>query len=144
METIVVVLNSRIMENPDLDIRYALPELLEAYTQGELCDDGCDYITNEELGIWLSAKSAKDSYQKVLAFLEEHLIYGNHLIETAKVYISDKASADLSDCTLIYDGCETGEPGKEVKNNCPKNCRTFNTRQSLHKRNACGKFAATH
>ncbi len=108
METIVVVLNSRIMENPDLDIRYALPELLEAYTQGELCDNGCyDYITSEELGIWLSTKSAKDSYQKVLTFLEEHLIYGNHLIETAKVYISDKASADLGDCTLVYDGCET-------------------------------------
>lgn len=107
METIVIVLNSRIMENPDLDIRYALPDLLEAYTQGEICDNGYDHITNEELGIWLSARSAKDSYQKVLTFLEEHLVYGNDLIETAKVYISDKASADLGDCTLVYDGCES-------------------------------------
>ncbi|MDE7206991.1 MAG: hypothetical protein K2N90_07530 [Lachnospiraceae bacterium] len=105
METILIVLDSRKLENPDLDIRYALPDLLQKYTQNEICDNGYDYITNEELGIWLAAKSAKESYGKVLAFFEEHLICRNNLTETVKIYISDKEAADLKDCTLVYDGC---------------------------------------
>ena len=105
METILVVLNSGKLENPDLDIRYELPDMLQKYTQNEICDNGYDYITNEELGIWLAAKSAKESYGKVLAFFEEHLICRNDLTETVKVYISDKEAADLKDCTLVYDGC---------------------------------------
>ncbi|NDO49202.1 hypothetical protein FMM75_07130, partial [Lachnospiraceae bacterium MD335] len=70
METIVVVLNSSKMENPDLDIRYVLPDMLQKYTQNEICDNGYDYITNEELGIWLSAREF-DSFifQKNLAGL---------------------------------------------------------------------------
>ncbi len=120
METIVVVLNSSKMENPDLDIRYVLPDMLQKYTQNEICDNGYDYITNEELGIWLSAKSAKENYGKVLAFLEEHLVYCNDLTGTVKIYISDKDAADLEDCTLVYDGSENPSDEKTRMTNRAK------------------------
>lgn len=36
MQTIIIVMDSRKMENPDLDIRYVLPERIEAYSDGRV------------------------------------------------------------------------------------------------------------
>lgn len=42
MQTILIVLNSEKLENPDLDIRYNLPDKLERYTHNEISDNGYD------------------------------------------------------------------------------------------------------
>lgn len=106
METILIVLNSEKLENPDLDIRYELPDKLEQYTHNELSDNGYDHLTDTELGIWLETKSAKEDYGKVIAFFERHMVCGNDLAGTAKVYISTEDAAPLEECTLVYDGEE--------------------------------------
>lgn len=106
MQTIVVVLDSEKLENPDLDIRYELPDKVERYTHNEISDNGYDYLTDTELGIWMETSSAKDNYGKVVAFFEQHMVCGNDLTGTAKVYISEKEAAELEDCTLVYDGEE--------------------------------------
>lgn len=106
METILVVLDSKKLDNPDLDIRYELPDKVEEYTNKEICDNGYDYLTNTELGIWLATESAEENYKKVLDYMGENMICGNNLAQTAKIYISDKEAASLEECTLVYDGEE--------------------------------------
>ena len=50
------------MNNPDLDIRYVLPERIEEYTNNLVKDNGYDYLSNTELGVWLETDdSAKMS-----------------------------------------------------------------------------------
>ncbi len=106
METILIILDSKKLENPDLDIVYALPDKLEEYTHNEIYDNGYDYLTNTEIGIWLATKSAKAGYNKVIEFLENHMVCGNNLLQTAKIYLSSNESAELEECTLIYEGKE--------------------------------------
>lgn len=104
MQTILIVLDSEKLENPDLDIRYDLPDKLECYTHNEISDNGYDYLNNSELGIWLETQSAKESCSKVVKFFEQHMVCGNDLSATAKVYISEKEAAPLEECILVYDG----------------------------------------
>lgn len=106
METILIVLDPAQLENPDLDIRYELPDKVEQYTNHELCDDGYDYLEDDKMGIWLTTKSAKEDYVKVIEVFEKNMVCGNDLTGTAKVYISDKEAAPLEECTLVYDGQE--------------------------------------
>ena len=56
MQTIIIVLDSKKMNNPDLDIRYVLPDRIEEYSNGLIRDNGYDYISNNELGIWLETE----------------------------------------------------------------------------------------
>lgn len=114
MQTILIVLNSEKLENPDLDIRYDLPDKLERYTHNEISDNGYDHLTNTELGIWLETQSAKEHYGKVVEFFEQHMVCGNDLSGTAKVYISEKEAAPLEECILVYDG-EEAIPDEAVR-----------------------------
>lgn len=106
METIIVLLDSKKLDNPDLDIIYNLPDKVETYTNNEIQDNGYDYITNTEIAIWLQTKSAKDSYGKVLEVIKEFMFCDNDLSKTAKIYISTQESAPIEECTLVYDGNE--------------------------------------
>ena len=51
MQTIIITLDSRKMDNPDLDIRYILPDRIDEYTEGQITDNGFDYITGDIMGI---------------------------------------------------------------------------------------------
>lgn len=104
MQTILVILDSEKLENPDLDICYELPDKVEKYTNNQICDNGYDYLTDSELGIWLAANSAEESYGKVIEVFENHMVCGNDLAGTAKVYISTQEDAPLEECILVYDG----------------------------------------
>ncbi len=53
MQTIIITLNSDKMDNPDLDIRYELPDRIDEYTDGAVTDNGYDYLDDDILGIWL-------------------------------------------------------------------------------------------
>lgn len=44
MPTIALRLDPRELNNPDLDIRYVLPEMLVERSGGALSDDGYDYV----------------------------------------------------------------------------------------------------
>jgi len=42
MQTILITLDSARMDNPDLDIRYILPDRIDEYTDGAVTDNGYD------------------------------------------------------------------------------------------------------
>ncbi|MDE6091730.1 MAG: hypothetical protein K2G14_01380 [Ruminococcus sp.] len=102
MQTIIIKLDSRKLKNPDLDIRYTLPEHIEKYTNGKITDNGYDYITNTELGIWLETENSSETFSDVIEIMKKETFHDNDLCESAEVYISTKENAELNECKKVY------------------------------------------
>ncbi|MDE6833344.1 MAG: hypothetical protein K2J39_03715 [Ruminococcus sp.] len=102
MQTIVIKLNSRKMKNPDLNIRYTLPERIEKITSGRITDNGYDYITDTELGIWLATENSSETFSDVIEIIKKETFCNNNLCESAEIYISPKENAELNECTQVY------------------------------------------
>lgn len=102
MQTIVIKLDSRKMKNPDLDIRYILPERIEKITSGRITDNGYDYITDTELGIWLETENSSETFSDVIGIIKKEMFCNNDLSESAEVYISPKENAEFNKCTQVY------------------------------------------
>ncbi len=47
MQTIIIVLNPGKLTNPDLDLRYLIPDRVSEITEGAVRDNGYDYIDCE-------------------------------------------------------------------------------------------------
>lgn len=105
MQTIIVVLSPEKLVNPDLDLRYKIPDRLEEVTKGEIADNGYDYIDREDLppqlGIWLETEDAAAAWPRVLELFRRERFLDNDLSETAEIYIG-AAAAELADCRLTY------------------------------------------
>ena len=56
MQTIIIVLDSTKMNNLVLDICYSLPDRIESFTNGRVRDNGYDYISGTEIGIFHSTE----------------------------------------------------------------------------------------
>lgn len=104
MQTIIVKLNPQLMRNPDLDIRYILPDRVEAYTDKSIVDQGFDYLNDadQSMGIWLGCINAECDYLKVLECFKEQPILNNDLLVCAEVYISTDEGAELENCIKVY------------------------------------------
>jgi hypothetical protein len=102
METIIIKLDSRKMKNPDLDIRYTLPERIEEYTDNQITDNGYDYISGTELGLWLETENSEKNAEAVIRLLASETFSDNDLSGIAEIYISDKECAELESCRKIY------------------------------------------
>jgi hypothetical protein len=59
MHTIVLRLDPARLDNPDLDLRYALPDLLAARSGGVIADDGYDYAGGPPPFLVLYLKAAE-------------------------------------------------------------------------------------
>lgn len=80
MPTIVLRVDPRPLENPDLDIRYTLPDLLAEKSGGTLMDDGYDYVGDRPyLLIFLKTAQAETGTACVLDLIETGHVLGNDL-----------------------------------------------------------------
>ena len=79
MPTITVLLDSRQLENPDLDLRYAIPELLSDRSDGLIRDGGYDYETDHVLALYLQVDDAEAATELIEMVLREVVILNNHL-----------------------------------------------------------------
>jgi len=102
MQTIIITLDSRKMDNPDLDIRYILPDRIDEYTDGQITDNGFDYITGDIMGIWLETENASENVDKVISLIESEEILDNDLSRAAEVLISEEECAELEQCKRVY------------------------------------------
>lgn len=102
MQTIIITLDSRKMDNPDLDIRYILPDRIDEYTDGQITDNGFDYITGDIMGIWLETEDASENVDKVISLIESEEILDNDLSRSAEVFISEEECAELEQCKRVY------------------------------------------
>lgn len=97
MQTIIITLDSCKMENPNLDIRYTLPDSLEKITSGMITDNGYDYITDTVIGIWLATENAEEMFPVVTGFVKN-----DSNLQSAEVYISDTENAEINECRKVY------------------------------------------
>ncbi len=102
MQTIIITLNPEQMDNPDLDIRYLLPDRIDEFTEGAVTDNGYDYLENDIMGIWLETEDAAGNVEKVIHLIESEEILENDLTKAAAVYISEEDCAGLEQCRKVY------------------------------------------
>ncbi len=102
MQTILIVLDSEKMDNPDLDIRYLLPDRIQEYTDGQIVDNGYDYLNSDEMGIWLDTDDAAQNVEKVIELIKSEQILDNDLSRVAEIYISEEDCATLDQCRKVY------------------------------------------
>ncbi len=102
MQTILITLDSSKMDNPDLDIRYILPDRIAEYTDDTVTDNGYDYLDNDVMAIWLETEDAAENVERVIKLIEAEEILENDLTKAATVYISEDDSAELDQCRKVY------------------------------------------
>jgi hypothetical protein len=90
--TIVVRLNPQLLDNPDADIRYRLPELLAERSGGIISDDGYDYVGDEPLLVlFLKASKLKLALACVLDVIQNVRVLKNDLRSAAVVAVRHKS-----------------------------------------------------
>ncbi len=104
MQTIIISMDSRKMENPDLDIRYLLPDRIEEWSQSAVRDNGYDYIDEDGhiLAVWLETESAEEWWPKVVELLKTERFCGNDLSQSALVLVSEEDSAEGDKGRQVY------------------------------------------
>ena len=102
MQTIIITLDASKLTNPDLDITYDLPDRIDEYTNGEVKDNGYDYLSDTVLGIWLETDNAAEKAEQVIKLLKEEKFADNDLSVSAEIYISDAEHAELDGCEKVY------------------------------------------
>ena len=51
MQTIIILLDPSKLVNPDLDLRYKIPDCIEEVTDGRIQDNGYDYIDRDRKSV---------------------------------------------------------------------------------------------
>ena len=88
MATVILRLDPAKLGNPDLDLRYVLPELIVARSGGRLTDEGYDYADDDGgaapcLLLFLGAEDADAALPVVLEILKTERVLDNDLSSVA-------------------------------------------------------------
>lgn len=99
-----IVMDSRKMENPDLDIRYTLPDRIEEWSRGVVQDNGYDYVDEEGhvLALWLKTEDAEGWWPKLVELMKTERFEDNDLSQSAAVLVSQKPNAELDQCRQVW------------------------------------------
>src|SRR5262245_26361376 len=88
MATVIVCLDPRLLDNPDADIRYMLPDLLAERSVGIIADDGYDYVGDAPLlVVFLKVSELKRALACVLNVVENVRLLDNDLRPAAVVTV---------------------------------------------------------
>jgi hypothetical protein len=97
MPTIIVRLNPQLLDNPDADIRYRLPDLLAERSGGVISDDGYDYVGDEPLLVlFLKASKLKPALACVLDVIQNVRVLGNDLRRAVVVAVRRRGGHDVA------------------------------------------------
>lgn len=108
MQTIIIVLDSTKLENPDLDLCYCIPDRIEEVSNGAIQDNGYDYIDTEDgrfgslIGIWMKTEAARENWPIITKLFREEKFKGNALSLSAKIFISENDTENIENCALVF------------------------------------------
>lgn len=102
METIIIKLDAKKMKNPNLDIRYVLPKMIEQCTNKKIIDNGYDYISDDELGIWLETDNAEKMVDVIVELIKNKMVLDNDLTKSSEIYISSQECAEISESKKVF------------------------------------------
>lgn len=98
MIKIILRLDPRRLDNPDLDIRYRLPDLLVERSVGVIQDDGYDYFGDIPLlDLFLTTDDPERAIAVTVDVIENGLVLGNEL-RTAVVVAVER----IDDARVVY------------------------------------------
>ena len=102
MQTIIVLLDSRKMENPDLDVISLLPVRVEEVTDNKVYDNGFDYINDDVIGVWLETENADEGVKSVIELIKTEKFADNDLSKTAEILVSEEDCAEIGKCRKVF------------------------------------------
>jgi hypothetical protein len=74
--TLAIRLDPQMLDKPDLDIRYRLPDLLAERSAGDILDDGYDYAGERLLVVFLKVSRLETALACVLDVVENVPVVG--------------------------------------------------------------------
>src|SRR5262245_48205970 len=96
MATLVLRLDPRLLDKPDADIRYLLPDLLAERSGGVITDDGYDYVgAGPLLVLFLKASKLKPALACVLDVIENVRLLGNDLRQGVAVAVERRGGHEV-------------------------------------------------
>jgi hypothetical protein len=88
MPTIYLRLDPRKLENPDLDLRYVIPDLIAERSCGLVKGDGYDYVGDVPyLLLFLKTTDIEQGLLWVLSTLEHEVVMGNDILRASVVAV---------------------------------------------------------
>lgn len=103
MSTIAIRLDPSLLENPDTDLRYLLPDLVTAASDGAVVDDGYDYDDDGHLVIYMATSDVDVAIEAVRLVVESQRPLGNDLAQAAVVSVADDDHCDdASRFRIVY------------------------------------------
>ncbi|HKE58201.1 MAG TPA: hypothetical protein VKB46_15920 [Pyrinomonadaceae bacterium] len=94
MTSIVIKLSSETLPNPDLDLRYLIPDLLKERSAGIIKDDGYDYGSSDSSNLYLFLTT--DNPDKAVAcitdVIDQETVLENRLADHVVVAIREGES----------------------------------------------------
>ena len=100
MGRIAIKLNPKKLTNPDLDLRYVIPDKIEELTSGKITNNGFDYLDDEvsSMVVFLNCSNPEEDVASVVEIIKNHAFLGNKLYETVDIYHSNKTDEELNAC----------------------------------------------
>lgn len=97
MNSLVLTLDANKLVNPDLDLRYAVPDLLSAQSNGNIHDNGYDYEDQENnsdplLAIFLKVSDLSSAIATISHVVQHELVLGNKLFMAATLYLETEGA----------------------------------------------------
>jgi hypothetical protein len=87
-KTIAIRLLAARLDNPDLDMRYVLPDLLVQRSGGSISSDGYDYVGSEnELVLYLSVRDTTTAIAHITDVIDHVRVLSNDLRGAVSVAI---------------------------------------------------------
>ena len=102
MQTIIIMLDPEKLENPDLDLTYALPVRIEEFTDNTVYDNGYDYVDGDVIAMWLETENAEAGAEKIIQLIKSERIVDNDLSKTVEILISEEDCAEIDKCRKIF------------------------------------------
>lgn len=108
MPEIAIRLDPDCLANPDLDLRYALPQHLEAATQGRVRDDAYDYDSSNRMIVFLQCSDIAAGLPLVLDALRSIEIHGNRFRDAVVAVAETDHCSDLKQFRVVFPPDLTG------------------------------------
>lgn len=108
MQTIIVLLNPGKLQNPDMDLRYCVPDRIEDAAKALIKGSGYDFLDAEDgepgplLAIWLETANAAENWLLIKELFQREEFKGNDLSQSAQIYISENEVENIEKCSLVF------------------------------------------
>lgn len=97
MISLVLTLDPRELKNPDLDLRYVVPDMLTAQSHANINDNGFDYEDREGdsaplMAIFLTANDLNSARSTITNFVLHERVLENDLSQAAMLYLEEEGN----------------------------------------------------